>query len=300
MASRFGSRHAYPSCSSPAGSTARPSWAASPMRCWSSSSPHNSRRLGFAAGSLNFSPMRRSRSHAWSPMHCWLPRSVGAICMAILLAFPSAMYPTTRISGMDHLLAITVIAIAWTDIALAALAYHHDVASTVRARSIVEPWTISIVAFVWSYISIEDGLIISYVFSMVAALIAALIPLFRTYGVPHGWKPDLAAAWATGNEQRSAGRCRRGRMGVAPRRSRGPRCVHAGKLRRHLLCRAAGRDPARKAEDQLRAGARPGDCTPDRRQRPCGRGPASAAGHLLDPRRPARHRPGARRFRAAR
>jgi len=121
----------------------------------------------------------------------------GAICMAILIAFPRAMYPTTRISGMDHLLAITVIAIAWTDIALAALAYHHDVASTVRARSIVEPWTISIVAFVWSYISIEDGLIISYVFSMVAALIAALIPLFRTYGVPHGWKPDLAAAWGT-------------------------------------------------------------------------------------------------------
>jgi len=120
-----------------------------------------------------------------------------AIGMAILIAFPRAMYPTTRISGMDHLLAITVIAIAWTDIALAALAYHHDVASTVRARSIVEPWTISIVAFVWSYISLNDGLIISYVFSMVAALIAALIPLVRCYGIPHGWKPDLATAWKT-------------------------------------------------------------------------------------------------------
>jgi len=70
----------------------------------------------------------------------------GVIFMAMLIAFPRAMYPTTRISGMDHFLAITVIAIAWTDIALAALAYHHDVASTVRARSIVEPWTISIVA----------------------------------------------------------------------------------------------------------------------------------------------------------
>ncbi len=121
----------------------------------------------------------------------------GLICMAILIAFPRAMYPTTRISGMDHLLAITVIAIAWTDIALAALAYHHDVASTVRARSIVEPWTISIVAWVWSYISINDGLIISYVFSMVAALIAALIPLVRCYGVPREWKPDLASSWGT-------------------------------------------------------------------------------------------------------
>ncbi len=120
-----------------------------------------------------------------------------AIGMAILFAFPRAMYPTTQIHGLDRLLAITVIAISWTDIALAALAYHDDVVSTVRARSIVEPWTISIVAFIWSYISIDDGLIISYVFSMVAAMIASLIPLFRCYGLPRGWKPDLAKSMNT-------------------------------------------------------------------------------------------------------
>ena len=120
-----------------------------------------------------------------------------AIGMAILFAFPIAMYPTTRISGMDRLLAITVLAIAWTDIALAALAYHHDVGATVRARSIVEPWTISIVALAWAFISLQDGLIVSYVFSMVAALIASLIPLVRCYGIPHDWKPDLGTAWRT-------------------------------------------------------------------------------------------------------
>jgi O-antigen/teichoic acid export membrane protein len=120
-----------------------------------------------------------------------------AIGMAILFLFPVAMYPTTKISGMDRWLAITVLAISWTDIALAALAYHHDVGATVRARSIVEPWVISIVAFAWSYISLNDGLIVSYVFSMVAALIAALIPLVRCYGIPHDWKPDLATAWWT-------------------------------------------------------------------------------------------------------
>ena len=120
-----------------------------------------------------------------------------AIGMAILFAFPKAMYPTTDIHGMDRLLAITVLAIAWTDIALAALAYHNDVGATVRARSIVEPWTISIVAFAWSYVSLDDGLIISYVFSMVAALFAALIPLVRCYGLPRGWKPDLPLAWGT-------------------------------------------------------------------------------------------------------
>jgi O-antigen/teichoic acid export membrane protein len=107
------------------------------------------------------------------------------------------MYPTTNIHGLDRMLAITVLAIAWTDIALAALAYHHDVGATVRARSIVQPWVISIVAFAWSYVSLDDGLIVSYVFSMVAALIAALIPLVRCYGIPHGWKPDLPLAWGT-------------------------------------------------------------------------------------------------------
>src|SRR5439155_5697191 len=99
--------------------------------------------------------------------------------------------------GLDRMLAITVLAISWTDIALAALAYQHDVASTVRARSIIEPWTISIVAFLWSYISLDDGLIVSYVISKVAALIAALIPLVRCYGTPPEWKPDLGTAWGT-------------------------------------------------------------------------------------------------------
>ena len=127
-----------------------------------------------------------------------LVAAIGSVLgMAILILVPKAMYPTTTVDGLDRLLAITVIAIAWTDIALAALAYRHDVGSTVRARSIIEPWTISIVAFVWSYISLDDGLIISYVFSMVAALIAALIPLIRCYGLPNGWKPDLGLAWGT-------------------------------------------------------------------------------------------------------
>ena len=120
-----------------------------------------------------------------------------AVGTAILVAFPKAMYPTTEVHGLDRLLAITVLAISWTDIALAALAYHNDVASTVRARSVIQPWTITIVAFAWSYISLEDGLIIAYVFSMVAALVAALIPLLKCYGLPHGWRPDLPTSWKT-------------------------------------------------------------------------------------------------------
>lgn len=138
------------------------------------------------------------KPQAWIVADAMLVAAVGSsIGMAILFLFPRAMYPTTQIHGLDRLLAITVLAISWTDIALAALAYRDDVASTVRARSIVQPWTISIVAFAWSYISLEDGLIVSYVFSMVAALIAALIPLLKSYGIPRGWKPDLATSWST-------------------------------------------------------------------------------------------------------
>ena len=120
-----------------------------------------------------------------------------AVGMAILFAFPKAMYPTTPVGGLDRMLAITVLAVSWTDIALAALAYHHDVGATVRARSIVEPWTITLAAFALSYVPIMvsrgDGLIIAYVLSMVAAL----IPLVKCYGIPHGWKPDLVTASRT-------------------------------------------------------------------------------------------------------
>lgn len=124
-----------------------------------------------------------------------------AIGMAILIVFPKAMYPTTPVGGLDRLLAITVIAISWTDIALAALAYQNDVGATVWARSIVQPWTISIAAFGLSFVPVMvtrgDGLIIAYVLSMVAALVAALIPLVRCYGLPQGWRPDLPTAWGT-------------------------------------------------------------------------------------------------------
>lgn len=142
------------------------------------------------------------KPQAWIVADALLVAAVGsAIGMAILIVFPKAMYPTTPVGGLDRLLAITVLAIAWTDIALAALAYHNDVGATVRARSVVEPWIKSIAAFALSYVPIMvsrgDGLIIAYVLSMVGALIAALIPLFRRYGLPHGWTPDLGTAWRT-------------------------------------------------------------------------------------------------------
>jgi O-antigen/teichoic acid export membrane protein len=119
-----------------------------------------------------------------------------AIAMTILALFPQAMFPNSEITGMEWALPITVFALAWSDICLAALAYRHDVASTVRARAIVEPWTISIAAFAWSFISTRDGLIIAYALSMIGALIASIIPFIRNYGMPHGWSPDPGTLWA--------------------------------------------------------------------------------------------------------
>jgi O-antigen/teichoic acid export membrane protein len=130
---------------------------------------------------------------AWDAL---LVAAVGsAIAMAILMLFPQAMFPNSELTGLEWLLPITIIALAWSDIMLAALAYRHDVTSTVRARAIVEPITISAAALAWSFISLRDGLIISYVLSMIAALAASIIPFVKNYGIARGWRPDPRTLW---------------------------------------------------------------------------------------------------------
>jgi O-antigen/teichoic acid export membrane protein len=117
-----------------------------------------------------------------------------AIASAILMLFPQAMFPAGDIRGAEWLLPLVIFGIAGADVALAALAYRHDVASTVHVRAIVEPWVISIAAGVLYYTYFwRDGLIIAYAVSVVAGLAAALWRLFRSYGVAHGWKPNPAA-----------------------------------------------------------------------------------------------------------
>ena len=125
-----------------------------------------------------------------------LVAALGAVFfMSLLMIFPQAMFPNSEITGLEWLLPITIIALAWSDIMLAALAYRNDITSTVRARAIVEPIIISAAALAWAYISTRDGLIIAYVLSMVGALVASVIPFLRSYGIPHGWRPDPAALW---------------------------------------------------------------------------------------------------------
>jgi O-antigen/teichoic acid export membrane protein len=118
-----------------------------------------------------------------------------AVAMAILMVFPQAMFPNSQITGLEWLLPVTIIALAWSDIMLAALAYRNDVTSTVRARAVVEPVIISAAALGWSFISTRDGLIIAYVLSMVGALLASIIPFLRSYGIPRDWRPEPGTLW---------------------------------------------------------------------------------------------------------
>lgn len=132
-----------------------------------------------------------TRPHAeivWDGMLAALIASLGAA--ALLMLFPQAMFPNSRINGVERLLPLVIIAIAGSDVALAALAYRGDIAATVRARAVIEPWVISIAAWALYFtLSRRDGLIIAYVLSLVAALLASLWPLWRSYGRPVGWRP---------------------------------------------------------------------------------------------------------------
>jgi O-antigen/teichoic acid export membrane protein len=116
---------------------------------------------------------------------------------AILVVFPQAMFPNSAIRGLEWLLPLVVFTVAGADVALAALAYQHNVRATVAARALVEPWTLSIAATLLYFTHFrQDGLIIAYVMSMVAALAAALWPLLRSYGIPHDWRPEPVTLWA--------------------------------------------------------------------------------------------------------
>ncbi len=136
---------------------------------------------------------RTEQPHACIVMDAILAALIAsAAAGAVLVLFPQAMFPGGQIYGAERLLPLVIFGIAGADIALAALAYRHNVSATVMARAIVEPWTISIAAGLLVFLSSRDGLIIAYVISVVAGLAASLWPLYKSYGIPSGWKPNPA------------------------------------------------------------------------------------------------------------
>ncbi len=117
----------------------------------------------------------------------WL---VSVLAAGALMIWPVLLFPNSEVNGFDWLLPVTIFAWTGSDIALAGLAYRGNIGATVTARSLIEPWAISIAAFAFSFYSLRDGLILSYAISAIAALAASLWPLLREYGPPRGWAPE--------------------------------------------------------------------------------------------------------------
>ena len=114
---------------------------------------------------------------------------VGSLAAGVLFLFPAPMFPSGQYSRYDLLLPLAIVPLTMTDIALSALAYRFDVATTVRARSIVEPWTLSIAAGVLWFVVPEGGLALAFILSCLTAAGFALVPMLRSYGLPQQWRP---------------------------------------------------------------------------------------------------------------
>lgn len=121
-----------------------------------------------------------------------------AVAAAVLLVFPEPMFPNGMNSPWDIWLVATIPAFAVTEILLAAQAYRFDIATTVRARAIVEPWTISIGAGVFFYLPAtrDAGLALAFIASIYAGLLTAAWPFLRSYGRPRDWHPRPRALLA--------------------------------------------------------------------------------------------------------
>jgi O-antigen/teichoic acid export membrane protein len=127
-----------------------------------------------------------------------LALAYSAIAASALLVFPEPMFPNGMNSPWDIWLVATIPAFAITEILLAAQAYRFDIATTVRARAIVEPWTISIAAGVFFFLpgTRDAGLALAFIVSIYAGLLTALWPFLRTYGWPKNWHPRPRAMLA--------------------------------------------------------------------------------------------------------
>lgn len=115
--------------------------------------------------------------------------AIAVVAIGLIYAFPASMYPKGNYSQTDVLLVFSVWFLAMGDLALAALAYRFDVATTVRARAVVEPWALSLSAGAFYFVFPESGLSLSYLVSVGSATTVALFALVRSYGLPRQWMP---------------------------------------------------------------------------------------------------------------
>lgn len=106
---------------------------------------------------------------------------------------PAPLFPSGQYSDLDKLIVLAIPGYALTEILLAAQAYRFDIGTTVRARSIVLPWTLSLLALAFYFVVPRAGLSLAYLASIYAGLVTALWPFLKTYGLPKGWRPRPGA-----------------------------------------------------------------------------------------------------------
>ena len=122
--------------------------------------------------------------------------AAGTIGALLLIAVPAIVFPAPPITAVDRFFPLIIIAVVVSDISLAALAFRHDIAATVRARSLVEPWVLSIAALGLAFTVLKpQGLIVAYILSMVAAAVASLWPAARSFGWAPHWQPRARRLW---------------------------------------------------------------------------------------------------------
>lgn len=104
---------------------------------------------------------------------------------------PAPLFPSGQYTELDRLIVLAIPGYALTEIVLAAQAYRYDVATTVRARAVVEPWTISIMAGALYFVPgvSESGLSMAYLISIYAGLLTGLWFFMKSYGLPRRWRP---------------------------------------------------------------------------------------------------------------
>lgn len=112
--------------------------------------------------------------------------ALSALAAVFFWFVPAPLFPSGEYTELDRLIVLAIPGYALTEIVLAAQAYRYDIATTVRARAIVEPWTISIlVGALWFIPAVrEAALSVAYLASIYAGLLTGLWSFVRSYGPP--------------------------------------------------------------------------------------------------------------------
>lgn len=113
----------------------------------------------------------------------------GLAAAAFFWFVPAPIFPSGESTDLDRLIVLAIPGYALTEIVLAAQAYRFDIGTTVRARSIVLPWTLSILTGAFYFVIPESGLLMAYLASIYTGLATALWSFLKTYGLPKQWRP---------------------------------------------------------------------------------------------------------------